>query len=49
MARTLEVAQGGVATVFKIEGGLPNLQDREDDSAAGENVAQMQSPSKATG
>jgi hypothetical protein len=56
MARTRDLTEGPVATVLKIEGGLPDLQV---DDVASDNVtpfptdcdeqAQTQAPSKATG
>jgi hypothetical protein len=45
MARTMEVATGGVATTVRIVGGIPDLQTDDAD----ENVVPMQAPSKATG
>jgi hypothetical protein len=48
MARTREPTEGPVATVLKIEGGLPDLPQGEDDEA-GESVVQMQAPTKASG
>jgi hypothetical protein len=48
IARTMEAATGGSAGTLRIAGGLPDLPEHEDDQA-GENVVQMQGPSKAIG